>query len=83
MSFGALIPKPSQSKFVMKKEEEVMKYVANKYHEVRRARRCGKTYEVELHAIETKGTLAKWGNSNNSNNPNNPSNSDHSNHPNL
>lgn len=61
VSFGALIPKPSESKFVMQKDENVLKYLANNFHTVRRARKSGLNYEVELYKIDMSGTLAKWG----------------------
>ena len=61
VSFGALIPKMCESKFTMKREEEVLRYLNNQFHEVRRARKCGLAYEVELHSKDMDVTLCKWG----------------------
>ena len=61
VSFGALIPKPAETKFVMKPEDGVLKYLANQFHEVKRARKTGNMYEVELYKVDMGPTLCKWG----------------------
>jgi len=61
VSFGALIPKPAETKAVMKQEKHLYTYLRNNFHRVRRARKCGLSYEVELHQDDMDATLCKWG----------------------
>ena len=61
VSFGALIPKPAETKAVMVRDEDTLKYLANHFLEVKRARKCGLVYEVESYSDDRKATLCKWG----------------------
>lgn len=61
VSFGALIPKPAETKAVMVRDEDTLKYLANHFLEVKRARKCGLVYEVECYSDDRKATLCKWG----------------------
>ena len=61
VSFGALIPKPAETKAVMVQNDNTLKYLANHFLEVKRARKCGLVYEVECYSDDPQGYALQVG----------------------